>query len=98
MKIERSFKEGTLKLTISGRIDSVTSPEFEEQIKKDLYQTITLILDFKHVEYISSAGLRVMLMTCKVMRNQGEMKVINIPSNVKEVFDMTGLSEFLNIA
>lgn len=98
MKVERIFQDGTLKLTVHGRIDSVTSPEFEEIIKKDIYQTVTMIFDFKHVEYVSSAGLRVILMACKTMRNQGELKIINISDSVKEVFDMTGLSAILNLA
>lgn len=97
MKIKKSFEDKTLTIAVSGRIDSTTAPEFEEAIKKDMYQTVTLILDFRHVEYVSSAGLRVLLMACKIMKNQGEMKIINTPQTVKEVFDMTGLSNFLDV-
>lgn len=89
-------KEGNkLNVTISGRIDTVTAPELEAGVKPNLDGITKLVLDFKGVNYVSSAGLRVLLSLQKVMMNQGEMRLINVSEVVTDVFEVTGFDEIL---
>ena len=97
MDIKKQVKNGTLTLTINGRIDTVTAPEFENYANRWLNGITVLILDFSNVNYISSAGLRVLLSLQKKMMKQGEMRLINVNETVGEVFDVTGFSEILTI-
>ena len=91
-------QEGT-KLTISveGRLDTVTAPELDNELKNSLDGITELILDFEKLEYISSAGLRVILSAQKQMNKQGSMKVVKAGAEIKEIFDVTGFTDILTI-
>ena len=97
MKISKDLKDGNLILYIEGEINSFTAPELEEVIDNDLNGVKSLVLDLKDVEYLSSAGLRVLLVAHKVMAKQGKMSLRNINKSVMEVFDITGFSNILDI-
>ncbi len=92
-KIETN--EGT-QLDLSGRIDTVTSPELENAIKEVLGDAKKLVLNFKDIDYISSAGLRVVLWAYKQLEPK-KLEIINTSETVKEVFDMTGFSDILSV-
>ena len=87
------------KLTVSpvGRLDTATASEFEKTICESLDGVAELVLDMKDVQYIASAGLRVILKIQKVMINQGKMKLTGLNENVMEVFEITGFSNILTI-
>lgn len=87
--------EGT-QLDLSGRIDTVTSPELENAIKEVLGSAKKLILNFKDIDYISSAGLRVILWAYKQLEPK-KLEIINTSDTVKEVFNMTGFSDILSV-
>ena len=97
MKINKELKDGNLTLSIEGEINSYTAPELEEIIKNDLNGVKSLVFDFKGVEYLSSAGLRVLLVAQKVMNKQGKMSLRNVNQSVMEVFEITGFSNILDI-
>ena len=82
---------------LEGRLDTVTSPELEEDLKVSVEGIDDLVLDLSKLDYISSAGLRVFLSVFKIMSKQGEMKLINVNSTVKEILDVTGFSDILKI-
>ncbi len=88
---------GILTVAISGRLDTVTSPELEKSLNDNLNDVTELVLDFSSVEYISSTGLRVLLSMQKKMAKLGGMKVLNVNEMVKSVFDVTGFSDVLTI-
>lgn len=91
-------KEGTkLTVAISGRLDTLTSPDLEKQVEPALEGITELILDLKNLEYISSAGLRVLLGMAQVMEKQGDMKVTNPNEAVMDVFSVTGFDDILTI-
>jgi anti-sigma B factor antagonist len=94
--IKRELNGDTLVVSIDGRINTNTAPEFEEALS-NLDGVKHLVLDFENVAYISSAGLRVVLSTQKVMNRQGDMVVRNVKPEVLEVFEMTGFLDFLTI-
>lgn len=96
MTITKNIEGTNATLEIVGRIDTTTAPEFEKEI--DSLEAITdLTLDFAGVEYISSAGLRVVLKSQKMMNAQGKMKLTNVNDDVMEVFDITGFIDILDI-
>lgn len=97
MTIKTFQSEDQLTLIINGRIDTTTSPQLEEEIKNYIDAITDLTLDFADVEYISSAGLRVLLATQKKMNKQGTMKVVHCNSTVLDVFEVTGFSDILTI-
>ena len=97
MKINKDLKDGKLILSIEGEINSFTAPELEEVIRNDLNGVKSLVFDLKDVEYLSSAGLRVLLVAHKVMAKQGKMSLCNVNKSVMEVFDITGFSNILDI-
>ena len=82
---------------VVGRLDTTTAPSLDKTINEDIGETKNLILDFKGVEYISSAGLRVLLAAQKKMQQVGSMKVINVCESVMEVFEITGFADILTI-
>ena len=82
---------------IVGRLDTTTAPSLEKTLNDDMGDTKNLILDLKGLEYISSAGLRVLLAAQKKMQQVGAMKVINVCEEVMEVFEMTGFADILTI-
>ena len=85
-------------IEIAGRLDTVTAPALDKTINEDIGDTKNLVLDVKGMEYISSAGLRVLLGTQKKMQKIGSMKVIHVCDAVMEVFEMTGFADILVIA
>ena len=86
-----------LTAAIEGRLDTLTAPELEERLEPELDGTKKLVLDLSALEYISSAGLRVLLAAAKTMEEQGEMTVRNVCRDVMDVFELTGFADFLNI-
>ncbi len=84
-------------IEIVGRLDTVTAPALDKTINEDIGDTKNLILDLKGVEYISSAGLRVLLSAQKKMQKIGSMKVRNVCEEVMEVFEMTGFADIFDI-
>ncbi len=97
MTITKEKNGSTLTIGVEGRVDSVTSKEFESEAKADIESVTELILDFSKLNYISSAGLRVLLSLHKIMSSKGSMKVINVNETVNDIFEVTGFSEVLNI-
>ena len=96
LKIEKKASDLDT-LVLIGRLDTVTAPELEAELEKILPNTNALVLDMEKLEYISSAGLRVILKAQKAMNTQGTMKLIHVGESIMEVFDITGFSDFLNI-
>lgn len=96
MKITKQLNGNTLQIALEGRLDTTTAPELEKEIK-NLDGVNALVLDFSKLDYISSAGLRVLLSAHKTMNNRGGMKVVNVNEIVSEVFEVTGFSDILNI-
>ena len=97
MQINYIKEESKLTASIEGRIDTMTAPELEKKFCEILDGVSELVLDMEKVEYVSSAGLRVILKVQKVMFNQGTMKLINVNETVMEVFEITGFSDILTI-
>ncbi len=97
MEIKKVSDGSALTLYISGRLDAVTALELDKNLQATLANVTDLTVDLKDVEYVSSAGLRILLKTQKRMDRQGSMKIRNIRDNVREVLDMTGFSDFLTI-
>ncbi len=97
MNIDKVVEESKLKIKLEGRLDTNTAPILEEELKKDLPGVKELILDFKELKYISSAGLRLILSTQKTMNTQGSMIIINVNDFVMEVFEATGFIDILTI-
>ena len=97
MNIEKVLKANELTLILDGRLDTATSPKLEEELKAVLGNLKKLVLDFTNLEYISSAGLRVLLMAQKAMSKQGEMIILNVNETVMEVFEITGFADMLTI-
>lgn len=98
LNINKTVESGKTVLSLEGRLDTVTAPKLEDAIKKILPQTKDLTLDFMNLDYISSAGLRILLSAQKAMNSQGEMKVTNVNETIMEIFDITGFSDILTIA
>lgn len=96
LKIEKKLADTTVTLALSGRLDTSTAPELEASLSAIL-PTTALVFDLANLEYISSAGLRVVLKTQKEMNKKGGMKLIHVPETVMEVFDITGFVDFLTI-
>lgn len=96
MTINKEAKGSKLTMAIEGRVDTTTAPELDNQLKESIEGVTNLILDFTKVEYVSSAGLRVLLSAQKTMNKQGQMKLIGVSDDIKEIFDITGFSEILS--
>ena len=94
-QIKKNAAETTIEIV--GRLDTITAPALDKTINEDLGDTKDLILNVKGMEYISSAGLRVLLGAQKKMQKIGSMKVINVCAEVMEVFEMTGFADILVI-
>lgn len=97
MTIDKSLKDGVLTVDLAGRLDTTTAPELESSIQESISDVKDLIFNFGELEYISSAGLRVLLSTQKIMSKQGSMIVKNVSEPVMEVFEVTGFSDILTI-
>ena len=97
MNIEQKKDGKALVLALEGRLDTVTAPELETALKDALADTEKLTFDFEKLDYISSAGLRVLLSAQKTMNRQGTMKVIHANEMILEIFEVTGFSDILTI-
>ncbi|MBQ0042532.1 MAG: STAS domain-containing protein [Lachnospiraceae bacterium] len=97
LEIQKKTEGTKLIVTVIGRIDSVTAPELESDIKASVENVDNLEIDFEKVEYISSAGLRVLLATQNIMDKRGGMILKNVSEEVMEIFDVTGFSDILTI-
>ena len=97
MKIEKTLNQQELTIKPIGELNSTTSSELEEVIKKELDNVQSLIFDFSELEYLSSAGLRVLLVAQKVMNKQGKMLLRHVNSSVMEILEITGFNNILDI-
>ena len=97
MDIIKNANEKTLNIALVGRLDTITAPDLDKELKDSLPGVETLAFDFSKLEYISSAGLRVLLSAQKVMNKQGSMTLSNVNDSILEVFEMTGFSDILTI-
>ena len=97
MTIHKAMNGSSLTLTIEGRLDTTTSPMLEAEMKRSINGVTELILDFAALEYVSSAGLRVLLAAQKVMNKQGKMILRHVGETVMDVFEVTGFSDILTI-
>ena len=97
LNIVKTIDNGKAAIALEGRLDTVTAPELEKELKSSLEGVSELTLDFEKLEYISSAGLRVLLSAQKQMNAQGEMTVVHVNDTVSEIFEVTGFSDILTI-
>lgn len=97
LNIKKTVENGNAQVALEGRLDTTTAPELEKELQEILEGLQTLTLDFTNLEYISSAGLRVLLSAHKTMSKQGEMKICNVSPVIMEIFEVTGFSDILNI-
>lgn len=97
MTINKINNGSQLTLELGGRLDTTTAPELETVIKDGLSDVKALIFDFKNLEYISSAGLRVLLSAQKIMNKNGSMKIINVNEMINEIFEVTGFIDILTV-
>ena len=97
MTIEKNLNGTELTVTITGRLDTTTAPQLEAEFKQSITGVEKLVLDFTALEYLSSAGLRVLLAAQKVMNKQGEMIIKNVNDTINEIFEVTGFIDILTI-
>ena len=97
MNIIKNQTDKSLNIALEGRLDTTTAPELEAELKQSIGDNTELNLDFAKLEYISSAGLRVLLAAQKVMNRQGKMVIRNVNDVISEVFEVTGFSDILTI-
>ena len=97
LNINKEQSGESLKVVLEGRLDTMTAPVLESELKQSLDNVKDLVFDFEKLEYISSAGLRVLLSAQKVMNRQGTMKLIHVRPEVQEVFEVTGFVDILTI-
>jgi len=97
MKIDHIVKSGSMTVTVSGRLDTTTSPELESFLDNNLSGITDLTFDLADLAYVSSAGLRVFLRAKKAMTGKGGMKLTNVQSGVLDIFEVTGFTDILDI-
>ena len=97
MTINKQKDGSELTIALTGRLDTTTAPQLEEELKDALNGITSLVMEFSGLEYISSAGLRILLSTQKIMNKQGKMIIRGANEIVKDVFEMTGFSDILTI-
>lgn len=97
LNIDKRIENGNAVFALTGRLDTMTAPELEKELKDALGNVTELTLDFENLEYISSAGLRVLLSTQKTMAKQGKMKLIAVNETIMEIFEVTGFTDILTI-
>jgi anti-sigma B factor antagonist len=97
MTIEKKIAGDAVTLIVSGRLDTQTAPELENELDSVLSGLKELTFDFANLEYVSSAGLRVILKAQKAMNAQGSMKLTGVNDSIMEVFDITGFLDILTI-
>ena len=97
MNITKTIEGAKLTLALEGRLDTTTAPQLEAEVKGALTGVTELALDFSQLEYLSSAGLRVILAAQKIMNKQGKMVIRHVNETILEVFEVTGFSDILTI-
>ncbi|HJC23905.1 MAG TPA: STAS domain-containing protein [Candidatus Eisenbergiella merdavium] len=97
MTISKQTEDTRLTLALEGRLDTTTSPSLEAELKHSIDGVTELVFDFEKLEYISSAGLRVLLAAQKVMNRQGKMVIRHVNDVIQEVFEITGFVDILTI-
>ena len=97
MNIQKTKEGSALTVALEGRLDTVTAPQLEGELRSAVDGVTELIFDLSALEYISSAGLRVLLSAQKVMNRQGSMSIRNVSAEIMEIFDVTGFTDILNI-
>lgn len=97
MEILKTREDTSLVLALVGRLDTVTAPALEAEVSNSLDGVTQLVMDFEKLDYISSAGLRVLLAAQKRMNKQGSMTVKNVNADIREVFEITGFCDILTI-
>lgn len=97
MTIEKQKNGDVLTVAVEGRLDTMTAPQLEAELKGSYEGVQELILDLSKLEYISSAGLRVLLSAHKTMAKQGSMKLTGVGEIIMEIFEVTGFNDILNI-
>ena len=97
MTINKKLEGKTLIVSVEGQLDSVTSPALEASLRADIGKASNVIFDFEKLEFISSAGLRVILATIKYFKQENAVTVINIQPAVREIFDFTGFTQIMKL-
>jgi len=98
MNVEKIYNDKELTIKVDNQIDTVTAPDFENEINNEMGKFDSLILDFENLEYISSAGLRVLIMTQKKLQPQSiPFTIINAPDMIKDIIKVSGLDNILDI-
>ena len=97
MTITKTVNGSALDLALEGRLDTTTAPQLEAELKDSIEGVTELNLDFEKLEYISSAGLRVLLASQKTMNKQGSMVIRHVCSDIMEVFEITGFADILTV-
>ena len=97
LNIVKDKNEGKLNVALEGSLDTTTAPQLEEHLKGALEGVTELVMDFEKLDYISSAGLRVLLATQKVMNRQGSMTIRHVSDVIHEIFEVTGFVDILSI-
>ncbi|HAJ66161.1 MAG: STAS domain-containing protein [Oscillospiraceae bacterium] len=97
LNINKKTENGALTVALEGRLDTTSAPQLEGELKGALDGVTSLVLDLEGLEYISSAGLRVLLSAQKLMNKQGEMTITHVNDVIMEIFDVTGFTDILTI-
>ena len=97
LDINKTVNGSELTVALKGRLDTLTAPQLEEELKADMENATELILDLADLEYVSSAGLRVLLSAQKTMNTKGSMVLKNVSEEIREIFDVTGFSDIRTI-
>jgi anti-sigma B factor antagonist len=97
LDIKKNLEGSRLEFVLDGRLDTITAPQLEEEVKASIDGITELIFDFSGLAYVSSAGLRVLLSAQKTMNEKGSMVVRNVSDEIQEIFDVTGFSDILTI-
>ena len=97
LNITKNANDDKLTVALEGRLDTMTAPDLEKDLKDSLDGVKELVMDFEKLDYISSAGLRLLLSAQKRMNAQGEMKITGVNETILEIFEITGFSEILTI-
>lgn len=97
MTIEKNKNNSMMTIAVNGRLETTTAPQLETVVKTELDGITDLTFDFSNLDYVSSAGLRILLSAQKIMNKQGNMKVVGANDIVMEIFEVTGFSDILTI-
>lgn len=97
LSIERQFENNVLLFKLEGRLDTLTSPELESELEDCPVETEEIIMDFEKLDYISSAGLRVLLKAHKAMKEKKGVRILNANESVRNIFEITGFDRILNM-